>query len=78
MGLEASKKERREPIIIEVMNYDNLEVVLSKIIIPFSEVMGTSSFPDVYVGHEKNSVRETRSALSDHYETRICRRDEIF
>jgi len=27
--------------------------VLSKIIIPFSEVMGDSHIPDVYVGYEK-------------------------
>ena len=53
MGLEASKKEEHEPIIIEIMKYDNLDVVLSKIIVPFSEVMGTSSVPDVYVGYEK-------------------------
>jgi len=53
MGLEASKKEELEPIIIEIVEYDNIETVLSKIIIPFSEVMGTSSSPYVYFGHEK-------------------------
>ena len=53
MGLEASKKEKHEPIIIEIMNYHNLDVVLSKIVIPFSEVLGTTSIPDVYIGHEK-------------------------
>ena len=53
MGIEASKKKKHEPIVIEIMNYENLEVVLSKIIIPFSEVMGISGVPDVYVGHEK-------------------------
>lgn len=53
MGLEASKKERREPIIIEIINYDNLEGVLSKIIIPFSEILGTSSITNVYMGYEK-------------------------
>ncbi len=53
MGSEASKKEEREPIIIEIVEYDNIEIVLSKIIIPFSEVMGTSSSPYVYFGHEK-------------------------
>jgi len=53
MGLEASKKEKHEPIIIEIMNYHNLDVVLSKIVIPFSEVLGTSNIPDVYIGHEK-------------------------
>ena len=53
MGLEASKKEERQPIIIEIMNYDNLDIVLSKIVVPFSEVMGASSVPDVYLGYEK-------------------------
>jgi len=53
MGLEASKKEKHEPIIIEIMNYHNLDIVLSKIVIPFSEVLGTSNIPDVYIGHEK-------------------------
>jgi len=53
MGLEASKKEEHEPIIIEIVEYDNIETVLSEIIIPFSEVMGTSSSPYVYFGHEE-------------------------
>ncbi len=53
MGLEASKKEEQEPIVVEINNYNNLEMVLSKIIIPFSEVMGDSHAPDVYAGYEK-------------------------
>ena len=53
MGLEASKKEEREPIIIEIKEYDNIETVLSKIVIPFSEVMGASSATYVYLGHER-------------------------
>lgn len=53
MSVEASKKKEHEPIIIHLENYDNLNTVLSNIIIPFSEVMGTSNVPDVYEGHEK-------------------------
>ena len=53
MGIETSKKEDRGPIVIKVMNYENLDVVLSKIIVPFSKLMETSSVPDVYMGHEK-------------------------
>lgn len=53
MGLEASKKEEHGPIIIEIRNYDNLKSVLSKIVIPFSEVIRDSNIPDVYVGYEK-------------------------
>ena len=53
MGLEASKKEKQEPILIEIINYENLDVVLSEIVVPFSDVMGTSNIPDVYVGYER-------------------------
>ena len=53
MGLEAKKEEDHGPIIIEIANYDNLDLVLSKIVIPFSEVLGTSNVPDVYMGYEK-------------------------
>ena len=53
MGLEASKKEEREPIMIEIVEYDSIETVLSKMIIPFSEVLGASSTPDVYSGNER-------------------------
>lgn len=51
--MEASEKEKNEPIIIEIADYDNLETVLSKIVIPFSEIMADSNIPDVYAGYEK-------------------------
>jgi len=51
--MEASKNKKHEPVVIKVMNYENLELVLSKIVIPFSEVIRDSSIPDVYVGYEK-------------------------
>ena len=53
MGLEASKKEEREPIIVEIVEYNNIKTVLSKIVIPFSEVVGVSSAPDLYSGDER-------------------------
>ena len=53
MGIEAKKEEEGGPIIIEINSYDNLDVVLSKIVVPFSEVLRTSSVPDVYMGYEK-------------------------
>jgi hypothetical protein len=53
MGLEASKKEKSEPLIIEIIEYDTIETVLSKIIIPFSELMGTNGAPDVYLRYEE-------------------------
>ncbi|MHA1508685.1 MAG: hypothetical protein ACTSO6_08285 [Promethearchaeota archaeon] len=51
--MEVSKKEKHEPVVIRIMDYDNLEIVLSKIIIPFSEVIKNSHIPDVYAGYEK-------------------------
>ena len=53
MGLEASKKEEREPIIVEIVEYDNIKTVLSKMVIPFSEALGVSSTPDVYSRDER-------------------------
>ena len=53
MGLEASKKEGQEPIIIEIIEYDRIETLLSKIIIPFADVLKSSKAPDIYVGYEK-------------------------
>ena len=53
MGLEASKKEEREPIIVEIVEYDNIKTVLSKMLIPFSDVLGVSSTADVYSEYER-------------------------
>lgn len=53
MVLGANKKEDHEPIIIEIAEFENINIVLSKLIVPFSEVMGSPSVPDVYIGHEK-------------------------
>ena len=53
MGLEANKKEGQEPIIIEIIEYDRIETLLSRIIIPFSEVLKASNAPDIYFGCEK-------------------------
>jgi len=53
MGLEANKKEGQEPIIIEIIEYDRIETLLSRIIIPFSEVLKASNAPDIYFGYEK-------------------------
>ena len=72
MGLEASKKEEREPIIIEIEEYDNIETVLSKMIIPFSEVMGASSTPDVYLGHEKIPFEQRDPAYKSIMKQEFC------
>jgi len=72
MGLEASKKEEREPIIIEIEEYDNIETVLSKMVIPFSEVMGASSTPDVYLGHEKIPFEQRDPAYKSIMKQEFC------
>ncbi|MBA7564643.1 hypothetical protein ES708_06306 [subsurface metagenome] len=40
MSLEADKhnKPESEPVIIEVQEYDNIKIILSKIVVPFSKV----------------------------------------
>jgi len=57
-SMEVSKKEKHDAVVISIMDYDNLEDVLSKIIIPFSEVMRDSHVPDVYTGYEKISFEK--------------------
>lgn len=47
---QAEKKENRESLIVE---YDNLEIILSKIVVPFSKFEKASSAPDLYSGSEK-------------------------
>ena len=53
MGLDASKKGEQEPIIVEIVEYEKIDVVLSKMLVPFSEMVVDSKVSDVYVGHEK-------------------------
>lgn len=53
MSSQAEKKENREPLIVEVLEYDNLEIILSKIVVPFSSFEKVSSAPDLYSGSEK-------------------------
>jgi len=53
MSTGSPKKEKHESVVIEIMDYDNLETVLSKIIVPFADVMGNSNILDVYAGYEK-------------------------
>ncbi len=53
MSSQAEKKENREPLIVEVLEYDNLEIIISKIVVPFSNFEKTSNAPDLYSGSEK-------------------------
>jgi len=52
MALEVSKKEEG-PIVIEIIETDRLETLLSKIIIPFSDVLKVPNALDIYSGYEK-------------------------
>jgi len=53
MGSQAEKKENRDPLLVEVLEYDNIEIILSKIVVPFSKFENNSSAPDLYSGSEK-------------------------
>ena len=50
---QAKKKDNREPLIVEILEYDNIEIILSKIVVPFSKFEKVSSAPDLYFGDEK-------------------------
>ena len=53
MSSQAEKKEKREPLFVEILVYDNIEIILSKIVVPFSKFEKASSSPDLYSGSEK-------------------------
>lgn len=52
MSLKAEKKKNREPLFVEILEYDNLEIILPKMIVPFSKFERASSAPDLYSGSE--------------------------
>ena len=62
MGLEAVKKNKQEPVIVEVQEYDNIKIILSKIVVPFSVIVKELSAPDLYSGCE-NIPFENRDPL---------------
>lgn len=53
MSSQAEKKENRDPLFVEILEYDNIEIILSKIVVPFSKFEKASSSPDLYSGSEK-------------------------
>ena len=53
MSSQAEKKENREPLFVEILEYDKIEIILSKIVVPFSKFEKASSAPDLYSGSEK-------------------------
>ena len=62
MSLEADKKNKLKLVIVEVQEYDNIKIILSKIVVPFSEIAKELSAPDVYSGCE-NIPFENRDPL---------------
>jgi len=62
MSSQTEKKENREPLIVEVLEYENLEITLSKMIVPFSKFERVSNAPDLYSGNETIPF-ETRDPL---------------
>ena len=53
MGLEVEKKRKHEPLIIEISEYETMELVLTEILTPFSEILKSTCIPDIYYGYEK-------------------------
>lgn len=53
MSLEVDKNRKHEPLIIEISNYETMELVLTNILVPFSDVLKSPSMPDIYSGYEK-------------------------
>jgi len=53
MSSKTERKEHREPLFVEILEYDNLEIILSKMIVPFSKFERISGAPDLYSGSEK-------------------------
>ena len=62
MSSKTERKEDREPLFVEILEYENLEITLSKMIVPFSKFERVSSAPDLYSGSEKISF-EARDPL---------------
>jgi hypothetical protein len=62
MSFEVDKKNKQEPVIVEVQEYDNIKIILSKIIVPFSEIGKELGAPDLYSGYE-NIPFENRDPL---------------
>ncbi len=62
MSLKADKKNKQKLVIAETQGYDNIKIILSKIIVPFSEIAKELSAPDVYSGCE-NIPFENRDPL---------------
>jgi len=52
MSIKTERKENQEPLFVEILEYDNLEIILPKMVVPFSKFQRASSAPDLYSGGE--------------------------
>ena len=55
MSSQAKKKKNNDQFFVEILEYDNIEIILSKIVVPFSKFEKVSNAPDLYSGSEKTS-----------------------
>ena len=62
MSSQADRKNNQEPVIVEVQEYDNIKIILSKIVVPFSVIVKKLGAPDLYTGYE-NIPFENRDPL---------------
>ena len=62
MSSQADRKNKQEPVIVEVQEYDNIKIILSKIVVPFSVIVKELGAPDLYTGCE-NIPFENRDPL---------------
>jgi len=53
MSSQTEKKKNNDQLFVEILEYDNVEIILSKIVVPFSKFEKLSSAPDLYSGSEK-------------------------
>jgi hypothetical protein len=65
MSLKVESKKQTEPIVIEILEYDNLQSILSKIVVPFSEHIKKSGSPDLYNGQERIAFRNRYPSFQD-------------
>ena len=52
MSSKTERKENRETLFVEVLEYDNLKIILPKMIVPFSKFERVSNAPDLYSDSE--------------------------
>ena len=57
MSSQADKKENRDQLLVEILEYDNIKIIISKMVVPFAKFEKVSNAPDLYSGSEKMSFK---------------------